>query len=71
MRWLALKKLDGAIDQYAIGYVTYTVAKVIVDGTPQFEAYRLAYNGREFLGTADTAAGAKLIVERCSRKEES
>lgn len=69
MRWLAIKRKDGEVDEYAIAFATHTVSKALVDGEPVYTAWRLRKEPPgEILGTADTAAGAKLMVEEDAKR---
>lgn len=71
MKWLAIKRADGERDEYAIAFATHTVCKTLHEGKASFNAWRLAKDGQvgTLLGAADTAAGAKLIVENDAREK--
>lgn len=61
MSWRALKRKDGGVDQWAIGFVTYTVCKVVAGGEVKYEAWRLP---GVMLGRYGKSADAQLACER-------
>lgn len=66
MSWKALKRKDGTVDQWAVGYVTYTVCKIVTDGQVKYEAWKLP---GERLGSFDKSAEAQSACERHMRGE--
>jgi len=66
MKWLAIKRKDGSVDPYAIGYVSHTVAKVMVMDQPRYEAWRLVAPA-VMLGSYPQAKEAQAACERDMR----
>jgi hypothetical protein len=68
VRWLSLARKDGTKDMYCVGFVTHTVAKVVVNGRVTFEAWRLGKQSIESVSlgnfsSEDAFERAKLAVE--------
>lgn len=67
---------DGAKDLYAVGFVTHTVAKVVLNKRVTFEAWRLGKQVGESVSLGhfsgeDAFAEAKLAVEQDARSLSS
>lgn len=72
-RWLALKRKDDSLEQYAIGFVSHTVCKTVNNGKTLFEAWRVSSEFTESvpLGVFSGANAfelAKLCVENDARE---
>jgi hypothetical protein len=76
MRWMSLAKKDGSKDMYCVGFVTHTVAKVVLNSRVTFEAWRLGKQSIESVSLGnftgeDAFSEAKLAVENDVRSLSS
>lgn len=57
-QWRSLKRPDGSLDERCVGLCTHTVAKIGVDESARFEAWRLS-KPSVHLGMFQTQEAAK------------
>lgn len=73
MRWLAIKKRNGKLDEFAMCFATHTVAMTGDGGTRRYQAWRLGRKSEDsvLLDVFETSAAACAAVEQDARAAQA